>query len=125
MVAVSIMLLLAGVATVSYMKFLSRARVARASSDISAIKAALDAYKLDNHAYPTTRQGLAALIEKPSAPPVPQRWDGPYLQDGLPQDPWGGEYVYFIPGRDGQTLEVVSYGADGQPGGDGEDADIP
>lgn len=119
------MMILAGVATVSYMKFLSRARVARATADISAIKAALDAYKLDNHAYPTPRQGLAALIEKPSSQPVPQRWDGPYLQDGLPLDPWGREYAYFNPGRDGKALEVVSYGADGQPGGDGEDADLP
>ena len=124
MVAVSIMMLLAGVATVSYMKFLAKARTARASADVAAIKAALDAYKLDNHAYPTARQGLVALVEKPSAPPAPPHWDGPYLQDGLPLDPWGREYVYFIPGREGQTLEVVSYGADGQPGGEGEDRDV-
>ena len=124
MVAVSIMMILAGAATVSYMKFLSKARVARASSDVATIKAALDAYKLDNYSYPTQRQGLAALVEKPASQPVPSRWDGPYLKDGLPQDPWGRDYIYFLPGRDGQALEVVSFGADGQPGGEGEDSDI-
>ena len=80
--------------------------------------------RLDNQAYPTTSQGLAALVERPSAPPEPANWvDGGYLAS-LPQDPWGRDYIYASPGGDGAPFELVSLGSDGEPGGDGTGADL-
>lgn len=100
------------------------ARAAVARTDIRAIGSALELYRLDNRTYPTTSQGLAALVERPVAPPEPPGWaEGGYL-DAVPQDPWGGAYVYASPGRDGAGFELVTLGADGAPGGEGVDADI-
>jgi general secretion pathway protein G len=100
------------------------ARVTVASTDIRSIGSALELYRLDNRAYPTTSQGLAALVERPTSPPEPPNWvQGGYLET-LPRDPWGNDYVYLSPGRDGSGYELVSLGADGQPGGDGTNADI-
>ena len=100
------------------------ARVAVARTDIRAIGSALELYRLDNRTYPTTSQGLAALVERPTAPPEPASWaEGGYL-GALPQDPWGQDYVYLSPGRDGAGFELVSLGADGQAGGDGTAADV-
>ena len=80
-------------------------------------------YRLDNQRYPTGEQGLAALVAKPEQPPVPPNWKpGGYLEK-LPKDPWGRPYVYLNPGVRGE-IEVFSFGADGQPGGAGIDADI-
>lgn len=100
------------------------ARATVAQTDIRAIGSALELYRLDNQAYPTTSQGLAALAERPSAPPVPANWvAGGYL-DAVPVDPWGNDYVYLSPGPDGAGFELVSLGADGETGGDGTAADI-
>ena len=100
------------------------ARVTVASTDIRSIGSALELYRLDNRAYPTTSQGLAALVERPTSPPEPPNWvEGGYLET-LPRDPWGNDYVYLSPGRDGSGYELVSLGADGQAGGDGTNADI-
>jgi general secretion pathway protein G len=99
------------------------ARVAAAKQDIFTIMQALKLYKLDNRRYPTTEQGLAALVQKPSQAPVPQSWSaGGYLEK-LPNDPWGQPYQYLNPGLHGE-IDVMSFGADGQPGGQGVDADI-
>jgi general secretion pathway protein G len=99
------------------------ARVAAARQDISTIMQSLKLYKLDNRRYPTTEQGLAALVQKPSQAPVPQNWTaGGYLEK-LPNDPWGQPYQYLNPGLHGE-IDVMSFGADGQPGGQGVDADI-
>jgi general secretion pathway protein G len=97
------------------------ARVTAARTDISNIMQALKLYKLDNLRFPTTEQGLQALVTKPSTGPAPANWK-PYL-DKLPNDPWGHPYVYVSPGVKGE-VDVMSYGADGQPGGEGKDADI-
>jgi general secretion pathway protein G len=99
------------------------ARVTAAKSQIALIMQALKLYRLDNQRYPTSEQGLGALVAKPEAPPVPANWKpGGYL-DKLPNDPWGRPYVYVIPGVRSE-IEVMSFGADGQPGGNGVDADI-
>jgi general secretion pathway protein G len=97
------------------------ARATAARTDVNNIMQALKLYRLDNNSYPTAEQGLGALIAKPTVQPVPGRWR-PYLEK-LPQDPWGRPYQYINPGIKAE-IDVMSFGADGQPGGDGKDADI-
>ena len=101
------------------------ARVAAARQDIASLMQALKLYRLDNGRYPTTEQGLRALIEKPTAEPMPNNWkQGGYLErTALPKDPWGKEYQYLNPGLRGE-IDVFSFGRDGQSGGEGPDADI-
>lgn len=99
------------------------ARVIAARQDIATIMQSLKLYKLDNRRYPSTEQGLSALVQKPSLAPVPDNWNpGGYLEK-LPKDPWGKPYLYLSPGLNGE-IDVMSYGADGQAGGQGVDADI-
>lgn len=97
------------------------ARVTAARTDITNIVQALKLYRLDNQRYPTAEQGLQALIARPSNSPVPNNWR-PYLEK-LPNDPWGRPYQYLSPGIKGE-VDVMSFGADGQSGGEGKDADI-
>ncbi|BDI31636.1 type II secretion system protein GspG [Capsulimonas corticalis] len=99
----------------------SDAKKASASSDISTLSSLLQQYRLDNDGFPTTEEGLQALVTKPSSA---RNWKGPYTTKALPTDPWGNEYIYQAPGPDGQDFLITSYGADGQPGGDGDAADI-
>ena len=99
------------------------ARVAAARQDIFTIMQSLKLYKLDNRRYPTTEQGLAALVQKPSQAPLPQNWSAGGYLERLPNDPWGQPYQYLNPGLHGE-IDVMSFGADGQPGGQGVDADI-
>lgn len=100
-----------------------QARAARAQSDIAAVQAAINLYRLDNFRYPTTDQGLEALVTRPSTEPVPQNWASGGYMDRVPQDPWGRPYQYLQPGVHGD-FDVFTYGADGVPGGTGADADI-
>ena len=97
------------------------ARVTAAKADVNNLMQSLKIYKLDNQRYPTAEQGLAALLTKPTTAPVPPNWKS-YL-DVLPNDPWGKPYVYLNPGVKGE-VDVMSLGADGQPGGEGKNADI-
>lgn len=99
------------------------ARVQAAKTDIAAISQALDMYKLDNSTYPTTDQGLQALISKPSGSPEPRNWNPNGYLKKAPTDPWNREYLYFSP-ADGVPFEIRSLGADGREGGEGEDQDI-
>lgn len=101
------------------------ARITAAKTDISGILQALKVYRLDNGRYPTTEQGLRALLEKPGIEPVPNNWkQGGYLdRSSTPKDPWGKEYMYLNPGLRGE-IDVFSFGRDGQSGGEGPDADI-
>src|SRR5450830_835869 len=107
-------------------KLISRtddARVMAARSDIATLMAALKLYKLDNQHFPSTEQDLQALLAKPTSGPVADGWKtGGYI-DQLPKDPWGNPYQYLSPGIKGE-IDVFSLGADGQPGGEGNDADI-
>ncbi len=101
----------------------SRTETARAQIEMLATQ--LDLYRLDNGSYPTTEQGLEALWEKPSASPVPGNWRGPYSRREIPPDPWGQPYVYRYPGVENpRGFDLLSLGADGQPGGEEEAADI-
>jgi general secretion pathway protein G len=103
------------------------AKVQGARTQIELFGLALDAYRLDNDRYPTSEQGLAALRTAPTTDPVPRRWRGPYLRKEVPLDPWGRAYVYVSPGTRNpapDTYELYTLGRDGQPGGEGEDADL-
>ena len=97
------------------------ARGTAAKTEVSNLMQALKLYKLDNQRFPSTAQGLQALRVKPTADPVPGNWK-PYL-DQLPNDPWGRPYIYLNPGVKGE-VDVMSFGADGQSGGEGKNADI-
>lgn len=92
---------------------------------IESIETALKLYKLDNGVYPSTEQGLQALVEPPSIGQIPKKWrEGGYLEKGrVPKDPWDYDYIYLSPGLHGD-FDLTSYGADGQPGGEGKDLDI-
>lgn len=107
-------------------KIISRpdeARVIAARQDVAALLQALRLYHLDNQHYPATEQGLQALIVKPTAEPVPRNWKAGGYLDRLPDDPWGRPLQYLNPGQHGD-IDVYSLGADGAPGGEGNDADI-
>lgn len=97
------------------------ARVTAARTDVNNLMQALKLYRLDNQRYPTAEQGLQALIAKPTTNPVPPNWK-PYLEK-LPNDPWGRPYQYLNPGVKAE-IDVMSFGADGQPGGEGKNADV-
>lgn len=125
MVVVVILGILAAMVVPKIMSRPDQAKIVRAQQDIQAIQSSLDLYKLDNGFYPTTDQGLQALVTKPSSPPVPQNWkDGGYLQQ-LPKDPWGNAYHYLYPGtHNASGADIFSYGPTNQPGGTGENATI-
>lgn len=100
-----------------------QARVARVHSDLATLESAVNLYKLDNLRYPTTEQGLEALVTRPASEPAPRNWaQGGYI-DRLPTDPWGNDYMYLSPGVHGE-FDIFSFGADGQQGGEGANADI-
>ena len=123
MVVVVIMSILALVIVPRVIDRPDQARIARVQSDIAVLQNALQLYKLDNLQYPSTEQGLSALVERPTRAPEPPNWaSGGYI-DRLPADPWGGEYQYLSPGVHGD-FDVFTYGADGQTGGDGANADL-
>jgi general secretion pathway protein G len=121
MVVVVILGILAMVVVPRVMDRPEQARRVAVQNDIQAIKSALDMYKLDNHRYPTTDQGLEALVEKPESGPPAPNWNG-YL-DKVPKDPWGHPYQYLHPGKHGD-VDIYSLGADGRKGGEGPNADI-
>lgn len=123
MVVIAIIGILATLIVPKIMNRPDQARRVAATQDIATVMQSLKLYRLDNGRYPTTEQGLRALVTKPSTDPVPNNWkDGGYLEK-LPNDPWGNAYQYLNPGVHGE-IDVFSYGADGKAGGDGNDADI-
>jgi general secretion pathway protein G len=123
MVVVVIMGIMAALVVPKLMGRADDARITAAKQDISTIIQALKLYKLDNQHYPNTEQGLQALVSKPTGGPAANNWKtGGYL-DKLPKDPWGNPYQFLSPGIKGE-VDVFSLGADGQPGGVGNDADI-
>jgi general secretion pathway protein G len=123
MVVVVILSILAALVVPKIIERPDEARVLKVKQDIRAIEAALKLYKLDNYVYPSTDQGLEALVSKPTGMPEPRQWkEGGYL-DRLPKDSWGFPYNYLSPGQHGE-FDIWSYGADGQPGGMGVNADV-
>ena len=126
LVVVLIISILATVVAVNIFNEPGKAKRAAAKAQIVAFKTALSIYKMDHGFLPTAQQGLHALVKKPASAPVPVQYpsDG-YLEiRTLPVDPWHHDYVYLVPGSRGERYEIISYGADGEPGGEDEDEDI-
>ncbi len=127
LIEVMVVILIIGVlAALVVPKVMSRpdeARITAAKSDIATVSQALNLYKLDNGRYPSTEQGLAALVKKPTIEPIPANWKSEGYLDRVPKDPWGTPYQYLQPGVHGQ-IDVFSFGADRASGGEGNDADI-
>jgi general secretion pathway protein G len=121
LVVVTIISLIAGVVGISVLKYLDKAKVDTAKHQIAEFETACDAYKIDVGTYPSTEQGLQALRVKPSDV---TNWDHAYLSKDIPLDPWHHPYIYKFPGEHGEEPDIVSYGQDGQPGGEGLNADI-
>lgn len=123
MVVVVILGILASVVVPRIMDRPDTARITKARLDIQSLEGALNQYRLDNFVYPTTEQGLEALVEKPSGDPEPTNWNkGGYVKS-LPNDPWNRPYLYLSPGEKGE-FDLYSLGADGQSGGEDASADI-
>ncbi|MEN9481670.1 MAG: type secretion system protein [Pseudomonadota bacterium] len=120
LVVVAIIGLLAGYVGPKYFGQLGKAETKAARAQIDGLEKALDQYRLDVGRYPSTEQGLNALMVQPSGA---SKWIGPYLKKGIPPDPWGRPYSYKSPGEHGD-IDLYSYGRDGSQGGTGEDADI-
>ncbi|MGH8665534.1 MAG: type II secretion system major pseudopilin GspG [Burkholderiales bacterium] len=112
--------LLAGFVAPRYFEQIGKSEVKVARAQVDALEKALDQYRLDTGRYPSTEQGLSALVERPGDE---SKWAGPYLRKRAPLDPWGKPYVYRFPGERGE-FDLVSLGRDGQPGGSGADEDI-
>ena len=121
MVVLAIIGVLAALVVPNVLNRADDARVTAAKTDVSNLMQALKLYRLDNQNYPTAEQGLNALVVKPTVGQAPLNWK-PYI-DKLPNDPWGRPYQYMNPGVKGE-VDVLSLGADGQPGGEGKNADI-
>lgn len=123
MVVLIIIGLLAGIVVPRLMGRTEEAKRTKASVQIKNLQSAVDLYNLDNGIYPSTDQGLHALVEKPAIGEIPKGWkEGGYI-DKIPKDPWGNNYVYISPGVHGD-YDIYSYGADGEEGGEGKDTDI-
>ncbi len=120
MVVVVILGILAALVVPNILGNVDEARATAAQQDIRAIESALDMFRLDNFRYPTTEEGLESLVTQPVDPNI-KKWK-PYLKK-LPNDPWGNPYQYLSPGTQGE-IDIYSFGADGQPGGDGVNADV-
>ena len=124
MVVLFIIALLATVVAINVLPSQDKAMRVKAEADIKTLGQAMEMYRLDNATYPPAGDGLNALVAPPANLAMPQNYrSGGYIK-ALPADPWGRAYQYRVPGRNGQAFEIYSLGADGQPGGEGENADI-
>lgn len=125
LVVITVIAILAALVSPQVFRNVGDAKTSAARAQLEILTLALDSYRLDNDAYPTTPQGLEALVRRPEVEPAPRNWRGPYLRRGVPADPWGGAYVYRSPGmQDTLGFDLASWGRDGAEGGTGEDADI-
>lgn len=125
LVTIAIIATLAAIVAPALFGNVGEARKNAVRSQIQILALALDAYRLDNDAFPTSEQGLEALRTFPVGGEPPKNWKGPYLRQGVPVDPWGRAYVYVAPGvANPDAYDLYSLGKDGKPGGDGEDADV-
>jgi general secretion pathway protein G len=123
MVVMVILGLLVAIVAPNIMGRSDQAKVTIAETQLKNIQSALDLYRLDNSQYPSTQQGLEALVSKPSGSPEPKNWNPDGYLPGVPEDPWGAAFQYVSPGSEG-PYDLYSYGSDGQEGGDGDAADI-
>ena len=122
MVVVVILGILAALVAPNVIRRIDDARITKAKQDIRAYETALNLYRMDNFRYPTTEQGLEALVKQPADPNIKNWKQGGYIQN-MRKDPWGNDYSYISPGAHGD-YDLFTLGADGQPGGEGQDADI-
>ena len=122
MVVVIIIGLLAAIVAPTVINRIDDAQITKAKADISSIENGMKLYRLDNFAYPTTEQGIEALVTQPNDPNVRNWKAGGYISD-MPVDPWGNAYLYLNPGNNGE-IDIYTLGRDGRPGGEGIDADI-
>jgi general secretion pathway protein G len=121
LVVIVIIGLLAAFVAPKYFSQIGRSKTQIARAQIESFEKGLDQYRIDTGHYPSAEAGLVALFVQPAGQ---ANWQGPYLKKGIPADPWDHAYVYRVPGAQGREYEIVSYGADGQQGGAGEDADV-
>lgn len=126
LVVVMIITILASIVSVNVLRKPAEARISAAKMQIKQLQTALQVYRTEQSRLPTQEQGLEALVAKPTVDPIPEKYpDEGYLESRkLPQDPWKHDYIYLVPGRKGEPYEIMSYGGDGEPGGEGEAADI-
>lgn len=124
LVVIAIIGLLAAYVGPRYFTQIGRSEQAVAKSQIESFAKALHTYRIDVGQYPSTQEGLAALMTPPAIAVTAGKWHGPYLERAVPMDPWGRPYVYRSPGSQGQDFELSSYGKDGRPGGSDDSADI-
>jgi general secretion pathway protein G len=125
LVVIVVLAVLATLVAPNVFRHVGAARETTARTQIEMLGAALDAYRLDSGRYPSTEQGLAALWQAPTLEPRATNWRGPYLRKQVPLDPWGAPYIYRAPGvQSASGYDLLSHGADGQPGGSGDGADI-
>ncbi|KAB7623046.1 type II secretion system major pseudopilin GspG [Alkalilimnicola sp. S0819] len=124
MVVIVILGILAAFAVPNIMDNPEKARITQAKHDIRTLESALEMYKLDNFNFPTTEQGLRALVERPTSGPEPRNYKAGGYVKSLPKDPWGSEYEYLSPQDSGGRVQIISLGADARPGGSGQNADI-
>ncbi|MBE6376778.1 MAG: type II secretion system major pseudopilin GspG [Lentisphaeria bacterium] len=120
-IVIVILVTLASIATPMYMNYVSQANIGAAKTQLKNLSDAINGYRVDNKAYPPEESGLEALVSNVDDL---ETWKGPYIQGVLPKDPWGNDYIYRCPGEDDRPFEVISYGADGEPGGEDENADL-
>lgn len=124
LIVLTIILIMSAGVGFSAVKAIDKARTVSCKTQISTFKIALQSYYLDCGSFPTEAQGLTALWEKPVVAPVPNGWNGPYIDRELPLDPWNNPYHYETPGENGLPFSILSYGADAQKGGEKQDEDI-
>ncbi|MCC7344559.1 MAG: type II secretion system major pseudopilin GspG [Deltaproteobacteria bacterium] len=124
MVVVAIIGSIAALVTVNVLSYLDESKVETTKIQMKNVEGALDQYKRRHGSYPTTEQGLSALVEKPTVGKVPDNYPPDGYLKAVPKDGWGNDFIYASPGSAGHKIEIVSYGGDGQEGGEGFDADI-
>lgn len=123
-IVLAIIVIMTSTVAFTALRYVEQARIASARAQVAALTVALHAYSIDCGDYPTEAQGLASLWEPPAIAPVPGGWRGPYIDRPIAPDPWGRAYEYRRPGPAGLAFEIISFGADGLSGGNGDDADI-
>lgn len=124
-VVIAVVAMLASIVSPMVLRNVSDAKEATARAQIEVFALALDSYRLDHDHYPSTAEGLAVLRDRPEGTEAADRWRGPYLRKDVPADPWGRAYIYLSPGEENPgSYDLYSLGRDGEPGGEGEDADV-
>ena len=126
LVVIIIITILASIVSVNVLRKPGEARVSAAKLQIKQLQTAVQLYRTEQGRTPTQEQGLEALVSKPVTDPVPQQYPAEgYLESRkMPKDPWNNDFIYLVPGRGGEVFEIISYGSDGEPGGEGDAADL-